>query len=106
MLIFNQRALDSIVGGLCYLQMAPDLYMETVGYAQEDREQMRTKFVSLAQNLQNFMIGSTWDLWLCFLLYYIGSSSNGTLGKRVPVHFSNTSLLSLSALWLLSSPYS
>lgn len=43
---------------------------------------MHRNTVSLAQSLQNFMIGSILALWLCFLSFYIGSSLNGTQGKR------------------------
>lgn len=103
--IFNQHALDFTVGRPYYLKMAQLKYMENVGYVREDREQMHRNIVSLAQSLQNFMIGCILDLWLCFLLFYIGSSLNGTRGKRVPVHFSSTSLHYLNAVWQLLSPY-
>lgn len=103
--IFNQHALDFIVGRPYYLKMAQLKYMENVGYAQEDRERMHRNIVSLAQNLLNFMIGSILDLWQCFLWFYIGSSLNGTRGKRVPAHFSNTSLHYLNAAWQLLLPY-
>nr|KAF6500484.1 JNK1/MAPK8 associated membrane protein [Molossus molossus] len=62
--------------------MAQLNYMENVGCAQEDREQMHRSIVSLAQSLQNCMIGSILDSWLCFLLFYIGSSLNGIREKR------------------------
>lgn len=103
--IFNQHALDFIVGRPCYLKMAQQKYMENVGYVQEDREQMHRNIVSLAQSLQNCMTGSILDLWLCFLLFYIGSSLNGTRGKRVPAHFSSTSLHCVSAVRQPSSPF-
>lgn len=103
--IFNQHALDFIVGRPCYLKMAQLKYMENVGCVQEDREQMHRNTVSLAQSLQNFMIGSILALWPCFLLFYIGSSLNGTQGKRVPAPSSSTLLHCLNAPWQLSSPY-
>lgn len=103
--IFNQHALDFTVGRPYYLKMDQLKYMENVGYVQGDREQMHRNIVSHAQSLQNFMIGCILDLWLCFPLFYIGSSSNGTQGKRVPVRFSSTSLHYSNALWQLSSPY-
>lgn len=43
---------------------------------------MHRSTVSLAQSPPSFMTGSILDLWLCFLLFYIGSSLNGTQGKR------------------------
>lgn len=43
---------------------------------------MHRNTVSLAQSPPNFMTGSILDLWRCFLLFYIGSSLNGTRGKR------------------------
>ncbi|XP_058149332.1 JNK1/MAPK8-associated membrane protein isoform X5 [Dasypus novemcinctus] len=103
--IFNQHASDFIVGRPYYLKMVQLKYMENVGCAQEDREQMHRNIVSLAQSLQNFMIGYILDLWLCFLLFYIGSSLNGTREKRVPVHFSNISRHYLNVVWQLLSPY-
>lgn len=103
--IFNQHALDFTVGRPYYLKMAQLNCMENVGCVREDREQTHRSTASLAQSLQSSTTGSILDSWLCFPLFCIGSSLNGTRGKRVPVHFSSTSPHYLNAAWPLSSPY-